>query len=576
MNLFVLLAAILLSASRTSPQEGAAAPAEPPLSAGEEIALARLRELHEIGKAFNSLTWPEFDPAGVPAVLYKPGGWAIAVGFADPPAGFHLLAGMLDGERPVYRAAPGAFRPGTGSPDLVAGQWTVISRFEPPQPLLTGDYLGRATAEEEMARFIGDAFSLYLMKQRGRERPFVIGPSAYPESAEMIATTYLERRIVLRAAQMTGVNEKNIDRLHNLVRQIIAVRRKRAAMLGSELATLESEVENWDGMRLYTMTLLYRHALSGAFAPAGLGKVDPTFDRYQEALLERLLITNRPMAYSPDNPATTPPQVASKTASLLFLLDRLSGDWREKALPGHRSFTDLLAEAVPLPEADEAATLESAKSENRYDQALRLAGEDLADLLPAREKILAAYFPEGPDRLDIKLSGRQATSYRDDPERVGYLGGGLLLHLGGLTLTAPGLELKAPGPPEGSPPPILTRAGPRRDALSLMRLMARGGTLSLQGGRLRRKGPAVRLSAERCLDFTAPGIELRLCSGTLEVRPDGSLEVALPQTDAPVERNVGRGGYIQSEQRNLEGRQARDGKQPGRQAHSAGDLGPAR
>src|SRR5678816_3226020 len=235
---------------------------------GVRIGLARLAEVHTLSEAIQKQSWPDFDMSTIPAILYEPGGEAVAVGFPEPPAGFHRLESIQDANRPVDVAGPGVFDHQGPSPALVAGQWAVISRFDPPVAVPSGNHVGRRAAEEALADFTGDAFLIHLMRQRKTPTPFSPGPGAYPESAELMALTTIENEAMVAAVQFRDISERNIDEYQNKMKQAVAVRHARWALIGPELAQLERQIENTEGLGLYTATVVYRQIFIRGYTPS--------------------------------------------------------------------------------------------------------------------------------------------------------------------------------------------------------------------------------------------------------------------------------------------------------------------
>lgn len=506
----------------------AGARAAEPVSFGTEIALARLREIRTLVAPIQTLGWPDFEPPSVPAIFYEPGDWAVAVGFEQPPPGFHLVEGVKDVDRPVYEAGPGTFHHEGRSPALVAGRWTVLSRFEQPEPLPSGARMGRRNAEEALAAFVGDAFMIHLMKQRKASTPFPTGTAAYPESPELMALTSMEQEALVAPLQFRQVTERNIEEYRTKVRQAIAIRHARWKLMGPELAALEDEIERTEGLGLYGATLGIRQAVNQAVKPSDIGKTDGTFKEYAHAFQSRVFMINYPMSFTVDNPAFTLPQVAQRGCALATLLDREDVKWHPDGLAGDKPLIDALAAKQDLKPDDEPALLEAAKADFRYDALVRLAQADLTRLRRDREAELARLFPAGSDRLEIRLKGDRVATYIDDPMTTGHLGEGRLTHPGGLGVKGPGFDLSAAPVPDAGPPRVLTQAGARRDALKsvLVRLPA-GAELTLGGKRLRIGRSVTSLTTEKPLRLNAPGLDLILTAGTVSAGPDGSVQVEM-------------------------------------------------
>jgi len=148
-------------------------PWKPPegISIYEQMALARLQEVHAVGEAFKVLTWPGFDPGAQPTLMVQPDGSAMAVGFPRPPEGFRAIEGVSDANRPVFRAPPGVFQDSGEPVARVGDTWAAVARIEVPTMPVSGRRLGRRLAEEEIAEFIGDAFLVYLTGARPASTP---------------------------------------------------------------------------------------------------------------------------------------------------------------------------------------------------------------------------------------------------------------------------------------------------------------------------------------------------------------------------------------------------------------------
>ncbi len=495
----------------------------------ERTALARIEQVYVMQRAFRPAAWKEFLPHEVPAVLHEPGGAALAAGFPEPPPGFRPLAGVRDAaDRPVFRAEPGAFAPPGRSPAQVAGRWAVVSEVAAPEPVPSGLRMGRPQAESAIAAHVSDALMVHLMRARGTTRPYPVGPAAYPESPDLTALAYLQQRALLRAAQMVNVTERNIGELHRLLRQVVAVWRSRARLVGPELAALEREVELTDGLGLYARTIVLRSGVVN-FEPPPIAEWDATFGGYASSPMNRILLTNEPLLHFPDGPDATWPQIALRACALGFQLDRLSADWAEKAMPGDRSFADLVAEILPLTADQEAEHLESAKKEQRYEVALRLAREDIERVRAGRRSIQDRRFPPGRSLLVVSVAPGGVSSYQDDPWTTGHAGEGKLLHPGALLLEGPGLSLAQDPGGAADRPPVLTVAGGRRDAVGKVYLaLPEEASVRIGGrpaGRLRAPAP---LDDERPLELSWPGLRLRVARGVLESAPDGTWKVTLP------------------------------------------------
>ncbi len=511
-----------------------------PLAAGqpsayESMVLGRLQEIHAMGRAFKDLTWLGFDPSAIPAVILDPDGGAMAVGFAEPPARFKLMKLIERTDQLVFRAAPGVFNDPGGSPARVSGEWAVVSRIDPPAPGPDGRFLGRRSAEEWIADFVGDAFLAYLAGSRKESRTFAVGAATYPDSADLMALTTLERRILQQAIVMP-FDETNFEEFVRLVRHLIAVRHARWKLMGPELASIEQAIENWDGLRLYVAALVYRNALSRTFSPIPISHLDPTYSGLAAtSMLFRLMITNYPLTFTPDAPTFTRAQVAYGGGSLGFLLDRVSRQWYEKAEAGDSSLIDMLAEQTELKAGQsglkaegEAADLEAAKRRNFYHAALRLAREDLKRSVKQREETLARDFPPGPRRLEIHLTGDRLTVYQDDLATTSDLGGGMVVHRGRLEIHGPGVDLTLEPGRDPFRTGVLTRAKARRDELTGITLILPDGvSLTVGQAPYRPERTPRTVTPEAPLRVKAQGIELQAVAGALRAA-GGGLEVVVP------------------------------------------------
>ncbi len=504
------------------------------LGLGEEMALARLEEIRAVGKAYRERLWPGFDPSEVPAILFEPGGWAMAVGFSEPPEGFRLAEGLRDGQRPVYRAGAGKFTHEGRSPARVGGRWAVLMEIEGPDPMPVGLHMGRRSAEEAIADFIGDAFLLFLMDRRGADTPFVSEIVSYPDSAELMALTAVEHRALLQSARMLEVDETNIDQFLETARQIVAVRRARWNLMGPEVAAHERAIESWESLRCYTVFSLHRLSAWGGITPAGIAAREPTYLGYKNGPMFRTLMTNYPLTRSPDNPTATAAEVAARGCTMAFLLDRIDfrygwkerpGGWRSFALPGDEPLVETLAGGGGARPEEDGPYLEAAKERHQYDPALRLARADLERLRKEREDLFNRLFPPG-DRLEIHLGGVKAEWYEDDSATTGHLGMGRLVHGGRLALRTSGVDLSTEGAEAKGMPRVLTRAGASRGTLeSIIVRLGEGSTLAVGGRSHVPAGERFDLSPHRPLLLNAAGLRLEVSEGTLGPGPEGSLHV---------------------------------------------------
>jgi len=530
----ILVLCFASAASILMAQEPAPTPTVLPLTRGEEIAVARLKEIRAIGTAFQAYTWNDFDPSSFPSVIFEPNAWAIAVGFDQPPPGFRLVEGATDGVRPVFRAAPGSLSAMTNlthSLSRVNGTWAVVMKIDPPEIAPDGSYLGRAPTEEAIARFIGDAFLLHLMKLRGMNEPYVVGAADYPDSPELIALTQVEQRLLLRSITIRNIS-LNLDQFKDLARQVAAVQRARWQLLGPELAAIEKQIEGWDGLRQYAMALVYRHAISGAFESAKIESVDAAFGSYADALFNRQLLTNYPIRHMPEAVAGTHAQVVSRASALTFMLEwMVFPEWKTRALKGDLALTDLVAEKLGLQPEEEPGLLEAAKQAAGYDVSLRQAKADLAWVGLKREQGLGQALSGKGDLLTIKLNGKKVLRYRDDPLSTRHFGQGRLTHPGGLELRTDVLELEVLGLDGGEAPPVLTRAGASRADLYeiTMRVPAdarpRLGSKALKTNKI----DGISLTQASSFQIEASGLRLHATAGTLSRAPAGDWEISLQE-----------------------------------------------
>jgi len=505
------------------------ASAEEARTVGERIALARLKEIRAVTPVMRDALWSDFDPAAMPAVIHQPGGWAVAVGFTAPPAGFTLVDGVKDGDRNVYHAGPGVFRHVGRSPALVSGQWAVVSRFEPPEVLVRGDHLGRRNADEVVADFVGDAFLIYLMGQRKSSQPFASGPSSYPDDAELMALTAIEQRILMKGIRMP-FNEKNLTEFQNVVRQIVAVHRARWAIMGPELAAAERETESWEGLREFVVSFVFRAATSGTLVPAGTAGDDITFQGYRSAVLERMIVTDFRLMRVPDNPTLSPAQIAGRAGALAWVLDRFAKvAWRLQVIPGDKPLVDFAAEELNVKLEDEAALLQAARSEYHYDAALALARADLGRIVEERQATLRQLMPPARRRLQIRLNHAKVLSYQDDPDESSALGGGWLLHPTMLQLKADGLELTFEAPDGAGGGAVLTRAGARRSRVEeITILLPDKGPVTVGGKPAKARKSPWNLTDTTSFEISASGLTVRLTAGSLSSGGSGVWEAGLP------------------------------------------------
>jgi len=508
-------------------------------SAYESMALGRLQEIHAMGEAFKRSSWNGFDPSAISAVILDPDGGAMAVGFTDPPAGFKMMKLVEKSDQLVFRAAPGVFNHPGVSPAKVSGEWAVVSRIDPPASGPDGRFLGRRSAEEWIADFVGDAFLAYLAGLRKEGRTFAIGAAAYPDNADLMALTTLENRMLLQAIVMS-FDETNFEEFARLTRHVIAVRRARWNLMGPELASIEQAIENWDGLSLYVAAHVYRSTLSKTFSPAPISHLDPTYAGLEAtSMMFRLMLTNYPLTFTPDAPNATRAQVAYRGGSLGFLLDRVSRQWHEMAETGDRSLIEMLAEQIELKAGqsglkaeEEAAGLEAAKRRNFYYAALRLAREDLKRNVKQREETLAREFPPGPLRLEIHLTGDRLTVYQEDPATTSDLGGGMVIHRGRLEIHGPGVDLTFDASRDPSSLRLLTRAKARRDELTgITLILPEEASLAVAAEPYRPEKRPLRLSAGAPLHVKAKGFVLQLQAGALRAA-GGGLEVEAPPAPA--------------------------------------------
>ncbi len=530
----ILLLPALAGGTAVSP------PAAGQPSAYESMALGRLHEIHAMGRAFKDLTWLGFDPSAIPAVILDPDGGAMAVGFAEPPARFKMMKLIERTDQLVFRAAPGVFNHPGSSPARVSGEWAVVSRIDPPAAGPDGRFLGRRSAEEWIADFVGDAFLAYLAGSRKESRTFAVGAAAYPDSADLMALTTLEHRILLQAIVMP-VDETNFEEFVRLVRHLIAVRRARFKLMGPDLASIEQAIENWDGLRLYMAAHVYRNALSRTFSPVPISHLDPTYSGLSAtSMFFRLMLTNHPLTFTPDAPTSTRAQVAYRGGSLGFLLDRVSRQWYEMAEAGDHSLIDMLSEQIELKAGQsglkaegEAVDLEAAKRRNFYGVALRLAREDLKRSVKQREETLARDFPPGPRRLEIHLKGERLTVYQDDLAATSDLGGGMVVHRGRLEIHGPGVNLTLEPGRDPSGTLVLTRAKARRDELTgITLILTDGASLAVGEEPYRPEKTPRNLTPEAPLRVKSQGIELQVDAGALRAAGGGRLEVVAPSPPA--------------------------------------------
>ena len=521
----LLHVAVLMSVSFGA---GATAGPDDTATLGQSIVLARLEEIKAIGVLMAEQTWPGFDPLAVPAILYEPGGWAFAIGFPEPPSGFAAIEGVKHGERALYRAPVGSFAHKGRSPALIDGRWAVISTFEPPRVAPAGARMGREAGEEGLGRFVGDAFAIFLMERRGRKTPFVTGPAAYPESAELMALTTLENRAMTTPLQLASITEKNIDAYHRMFRAVVAIRHARWKLMGEEVAGLEREIELTEGLRLYTETMVHRYAMNRLLVSTGPEKGDGSFVRWVNGGAMRMLGVGYPMFSTADNPAFTLPQVAVRGAILAALVDKSAAAWRPDAISGDTALIDLLARMEKLERDAEPAILAEVKKEYEYEPILKLAEDDLARLQRDRAAWRRSHFPPGPALVEIVLPAGEAATYADDPWTTGHLGGGALTHPGGLTLKTGGIEIEAAPAAEGGAGLILTESGSRRQHVNRVILaLPSDGSLSVAGKPYKRSEKPRPVNDMEPLTIEAPGLKLRAGRGSILRKPDGSLQVTI-------------------------------------------------
>ncbi len=497
---------------------------------GENLALARQAAARSISRRFDRVVWPGFDAGEAPAVIFQPGGWAVAAGFPEPPEGFELIPGIQDGDRPVYRVTePGGFTDPGRSPARVAGRWAVISRIDPPPVIPPPGRLGRPVAEEAIARFIGDAFMIHLAQARGLESPFPSGIPVYPDSAELTALTAVEQRLLLETARVVNLDETNIEEFKEMARQIVAVRRERWRIMGPETAGLEHAVESTYGMGDLIEQSVNRMAMLGGFVPRQIFESDPTYLGHGNSLLLRLIRTNYAMGFTPDSPAATVDQITARARNLGFLLIKiddllgwkgLKGGWKDPVVEGKTPLVDLLAGGDESKETDAGDLLERAKEEQGYVSFLRLAREDLGRMVRDREAAIGALFPAG-DSLEIRL-GSVPASLANDMAATIHLGKGRSLHSGKLDIRAGGFHLALDEYPPSPGPRVMT-------TLNLDRSLA-GITLRLEGLEVRLAGEPIGtlprpldLGPDRALTAAAPGLRIEAGSGSLSRRDDGAL-----------------------------------------------------
>jgi len=464
----VLVAAV--AAGTAAPRAG-----DEPLGVQERAAIARVRALESLR---GLLPWQDFDPTEYPFIVHAPGEWALAFGFEAPPDGFATVDDVIVAGRPVTRNASCSFAPPPWSPAKVGGSWAVISEAVAPEAAPAGSHLGGPSSEETLARMVGDAFGLYLMRKRGTSSPHVAVPVGYPDSPELIALTSLERKILLELFRIKALTELTIPNQRRLSRQAIAVHEERARLIGPELAAAERDVERWDGLRADAAQVVHKLAMQGSFRPEGLEAADPGFNGNSISGLNRGLLLSYPTSLVVDGPAATVAQIAGRFCALGFAAERMDGAWRIRAVDGDRSVIDILAAALGAPREGETTSapelLTQAKESFDYDLLLDAGREVLQRITVGREAILAA-IGAGADKVVIRLNGAAVTEYVEDAATARHLGGGSLLHEKALTVRTTSLELQYLPARPVTPLRVITRSTNRSDRIAEIALVGAPG-----------------------------------------------------------------------------------------------------
>lgn len=384
-----------------------------------------------------------------------------------------------------------------------------------------------------MAQMVGDAFALYLMRTRGAAAPHVPTPVGYPDSAELMALTALEHRLLLGVFQVRQITESTLPDYSRLIRQVLLVEEERARILGPGLAAAERDVAIWDGLRSDAGTVLYRLANQGNFRPTGLALEDPGFASNAMGGVQRSLRSMFPMSLRVDGPASTMAQIAARSCAVAAALERLDGAWRIRAVKGDRSARELLEERMREQPAGDAAApgalLAEAKEAFGYSLLLDAARQDIASVHAARETLLASMIPPASRRVLIRLNGAVLSGYQEDAPSVRHLGGGSLLHPTGLSLRAEGLELDyraVDGGGAAAGLKVITRAAVRSDRITEIALFGAEGDFSpLFDGAIVREAD---IAAPGGLKLEGDGLSLRLTRGRISSGEDGAAQIDLP------------------------------------------------
>lgn len=373
-----------------------------PLSATDHKILNALAEVSAVSAESGRTTWPGFNIATQPIVVYEKGRVAFLFNHPHPPRGFEPLPGapgVLKGRAYVHW---GSVPELDQVHDIAADLGGVKVAYLPYQYLAFNNEVQPTEFFSPLFAFYSKrTFASYIEFQQ-MAREFSRG---YPtESAENTALATLENRILAVALQ-----EKDSAKLQTYGRYFLAARKARDGKLNARVVRYEKLAESLEGAMRYTETELSAGGASRRHHPlAGM-----KWESEAEGLRQISARLEQPL----DNDETRHARLSATGVALGLLMDRL-GDIRWKAqVTSGTPITDAFAKAVKYGEYDSANLLASAKRTFGYDQMVAEAREGATRypssytefMKGAGTKIVVSGLPrvrdDHRDRLDMSKPG---------------------------------------------------------------------------------------------------------------------------------------------------------------------------
>lgn len=350
-------------------------------TAGESLgpaqaqALSRVMAARTLCAAIEKPVWSGLDPAAIPVLFVeeRPGRapFVLLVGHPDPPSGLRAVETAREDGPPVLVGSSLRIPPEAASPWSLNGKPTALYRRG---GALWPTTVGDLPAEREILAVVHHMIHVHLAASGGevfahREAP----PPLEEAPPEITALASLESRIL---AEILYTSQRKQAYVAELVRQLLAVRKARRALMGERSASMD-RVETGEGPAVYTEYEILRLTGSRELPPPPAGPAESAYSAFQYGVVWRLDRIFEPLL----EPAGDPLQAARRApltgAALAVALDRLQVDWRPRmtAEGGPPLLEDLLAERVGLEASQQEESLRQARVAFDFSAILDLVRE---------------------------------------------------------------------------------------------------------------------------------------------------------------------------------------------------------